>query len=150
MKIPAQPEVRMGDVPTQIVPRGPGWLCFHCGERFLSSSDAHDHFGCDETESVACVQPLTETQKALIEDRRMWRARALLAEERLDHAEYLLHGHRCDYEFSRYFKKARSVQDCDQIHESMEGRALASESALRAAPRWLASYLRRRAERLRL
>lgn len=31
--------------PTYPYPIGPGWVCFHCGQRFLTQWFAHRHFG---------------------------------------------------------------------------------------------------------
>lgn len=33
---------------------GPGWLCFHCGERFTTPGSARDHFGFDPSSDPAC------------------------------------------------------------------------------------------------
>lgn len=33
---------------------GPGWLCFHCGERFTTIGSARDHFGFNPSSDPAC------------------------------------------------------------------------------------------------
>ena len=32
-----------------------GWVCFHCGERFLKWGDARDHFGESPDDKTACL-----------------------------------------------------------------------------------------------
>ena len=42
----------------RLTPRPPdGWVCFHCGERFLHQNDARDHFGFDPGSQPACQFP---------------------------------------------------------------------------------------------
>jgi hypothetical protein len=133
------------------------WRCFHCDEVFIERQSAADHFGLDELEVPGCVAILTEGERAILEDRRMWRERAFESER--DHeATGTAYSHlRWDVrEIVRREAKRQGVhltddvRDLKWIWESMEGRALAAEAAMRAAPRWLASWLRRRAERLGL
>ena len=33
---------------------GPGWVCFHCGERFTTPGSAEDHFGESPDKTAAC------------------------------------------------------------------------------------------------
>ena len=33
---------------------GPGWVCFHCGERFTTPGAAEDHFGESPEKTAAC------------------------------------------------------------------------------------------------
>lgn len=33
---------------------GPGWLCFHCGERFTTIGGARNHFGFDPSSDPTC------------------------------------------------------------------------------------------------
>lgn len=65
-----------------------GWRCFHCGEVFLTNRDAEDHFGPCDGEVPACIQMLTETEKAIVEDRREWRNECLKARDRNEQLEY--------------------------------------------------------------
>lgn len=62
------------------VPYAGPWVCFQCGEVCENRQQAEDHFSLDCTEPPACVQVLTEGERAIVEDRRMWRNRALEAE----------------------------------------------------------------------
>lgn len=60
-------------------PAGITWRCFHCGEIYSDPVEAADHFG--ELEDMpACYSIVTEGEKAIVEDRRSWRNRALRAE----------------------------------------------------------------------
>ena len=31
-----------------------GWVCFHCGVRFINTNEARDHFGFDPKSTPAC------------------------------------------------------------------------------------------------
>ena len=134
--------------------QGP-WVCFHCGEVCNTRTEAMDHFGYDESEMPGCIAILKEGEKAILEDRREWRHRALQEEsanERLacerNHLYYSI------WEVIRKeCKKQRSdhiseVENLRWVWETMEGRALAAEDALNAAPKWLRRFLRWRAEKL--
>ena len=129
---------------TSIEARGP-WICFHCGETCETVDQARDHFGTDEFEECACIERLTETDKAIVEDRREWKRRALRAEEEVEQAQYETHLLRFD--LGNQFKGAKSINDAWFQYETMEGRALAAEAALAAAPSWLVRFLRARAEK---
>ena len=83
------------------------WRCFHCGEVFYTRQDAADHFGQDEFEPVACVQVLTETQRALVEDRRHWRHEALRLGQREEQLQYQLAQQ--DWELRHFGKDVRSL-----------------------------------------
>jgi hypothetical protein len=65
-----------------------GWRCFHCNEIFLTRHDAEDHFGPCDGEVPACIQILTETEKAIVEDRRHWRTECLKTQDRNEQLEY--------------------------------------------------------------
>lgn len=70
-----------GSEPEQEYTPHPGpWTCFQCEETFVTRQEAADHFSLDCCELPACVQILTEGERAIVEDRRMWRNRALEAE----------------------------------------------------------------------
>jgi len=131
------------------------WRCFHCDEVFADRQCAQDHFGLDECETPGCVAILTEGERAILEDRRMWRERAF--QEERDHeqtATDLSHLRWDVREIIRREAKRQNVALTDNarelkwVWETMEGQMLAADAALNAAPRWLASWLRRRAERV--
>lgn len=124
------------------------WRCFHCDEVFTDRQSAQDHFGLDDIEPPACIQVLTEGERAIVEDRRHWRNRALAAESEAEQKAYEAHLLTFDLSWSRQFRGARSLNEAFHVFDAMEGRALAAEAALDAAPRWLANWLRRRSERL--
>ena len=42
-----------------------GWLCFHCGERFMSVNAARDHFGVTPASTTACILGVKGIQKEL-------------------------------------------------------------------------------------
>ena len=137
--------------PTDLIERLEGasvpWRCLHCDEIFTDRQGAQDHFGLTECEHPTCIVAATETQKAIIEDRREWRERALKAEADQEQTAYELHLMQYDLRYSRHFRGAKSLTDVENAFESMEGRALAAEDALDVAPRWFRNWLRTAAER---
>ena len=42
-----------------------GWVCFHCGERFITVNAARDHFGATPLSTTACILGVKGIQKAL-------------------------------------------------------------------------------------
>lgn len=44
---------------TYRMPAG-GWVCFHCGERFMTPGSARDHFGPTPSSAAACTMDLSE------------------------------------------------------------------------------------------
>lgn len=101
------------------------WRCFHCSEVFTSKDAAADHFGAAEGEPPACVVMLTETEKAIVEDRREWKQRAQRAETA---AETLgLRLARVEADIQKRWKDARTVEDVIRLHDESGGRALVTE-----------------------
>lgn len=43
------------DSETYPYPEGPGWVCFHCGQRFLTAKGAKLHFGENPKGKTICV-----------------------------------------------------------------------------------------------
>ena len=123
------------------------WRCFHCNELFTNKSCAAEHFGVTETDGPpACVQMLTEGEKAIALSRREWRHRAEVAEAEKEQAEYLANGTR--WEIRGHWRDCWTINDVWHRFEDIEGRMLSAEAALSAAPRWLNRFLRWRSERL--
>jgi hypothetical protein len=113
------------------------WRCFHCGEVFTDKHAAADHFGLDLGTLPACIEVLTETQKAIVEGRREWKRRAQGAE---DENEKLGQQIGCDaWDLASRFKGARTIADAFNLYDSMEGRALAAEERVAELER---SFLR--------
>lgn len=132
----------MGEVLDQAVE----WRCFHCDEVFRTRQAAQDHFGLDELERPGCVAILTEGERAILEDRREWRERAL-AEERA-HGATAAEASSLRWDAHRITKKyGGQGASLWFAFEHVEGRMLAAEAALDAAPRWLRGWLRQRVER---
>lgn len=125
------------------------WLCFHCDELFTDRDAAAEHFGDGEYESEIplCIQAATTEQKQLIlTNREMWdelqkaRSENEDLEERLSDFEYVAR---------KLTKKPHATtNDLEHEWEFMEGRVIAAEAAINAAPKWLARFLRWRAERM--
>lgn len=107
-----------------------GWRCFHCGETFTDKHAARDHFGDDCEANAACIQVLTETEKAIVEDRRLWRDRAFRAEDENEKLGHQLSS--VEWEIRTKFKGCNSLTDVFHAYDSMEGRALAAEEHLQA------------------
>jgi hypothetical protein len=123
------------------------WRCFHCNEVFKDADLAADHFGTDwfcEDDGPACIQMLTEGEKAIVNSRReagkllrQAEAETEKAESELAELRWFLHSG---------FKGAKAPHEVKAAYDDMEGRMLAAEAALKAAPRWLARLLRWKAE----
>lgn len=105
------------------------WTCFHCDETFTERQAAQDHFGLHECELPACVQKLTEGEKAIIEDRREWRERALKAEAHNEQLEYELGGMKFD--LHTCFDGARSMHDAKAHLETVRGQIAAKDTYAR-------------------
>jgi hypothetical protein len=125
------------------------WRCFHCDEIFTDKSAAAEHFGEGnyECEMPLCIEAATSEMKALVLTNREMFERLMKVEAELDQAE---HERDCWAGGARMFLDAPHAtwHDLASYRETAEGRILAAESAINAAPQWLATYLRRRAERL--
>ena len=48
-----------------------GWVCFHCGERFLLEPEARRHFGMLPSARPACSLSAGELRAALLAYRRL-------------------------------------------------------------------------------
>lgn len=124
------------------------WRCFHCDEEFTDREAAADHFGAGEyeEETPLCIEAATTEQKELIRtNRELWES-LRKAEDENDDLEFKLSG--WDY-IARKLTGMPSATTHDVEHEwdFMQGRVIAAEAAINAAPKWLAQWLRRRAER---
>lgn len=124
------------------------WRCFHCDEVFFERDKAREHFslGNYEAEMPLCVEAATTEQKALVlTNREMWE-RVQHLEREVEDLEYRIGAWQ---HTARALTGAPSATSADLRHEwdFMEGRVLAAETAINAAPAWLAGWLRRRAER---
>jgi hypothetical protein len=124
------------------------WRCFHCDETFHTKEAAAEHFGSGnyESELPLCIEAATSEQSALIlTNREMW-ARLLKVEEELEQAEY---ERDCWSSGARMFlgQPNATWHDLATYRDPLEGRVLAAEAAIDAAPNWLAGFLRRLAER---
>ncbi|AXQ69459.1 hypothetical protein HOU02_gp266 [Caulobacter phage CcrBL9] len=113
--------------------QGP-WKCFHCGYVAETIRDGLDHFGYDETEAPACLQVLTETEKAIVEDRRFWRHRALTAEDQLEQAEHQLHMAR--YDIHHHFR-VHTLAEAGSAFDSLQGEVLALKERVKWVPAWI-------------
>lgn len=136
----AQPQRQTAELP---------WRCFHCDEVMETRESAAEHFGNGnyECEMPLCIEAATTEQKALVlTNREMWERIQKLDSE-LEQAEY---ERDCWAGGARSFLKQPHAtwHDLGNYRETADGRVLAAEAAINAAPRWLASFLRRRAERL--
>lgn len=110
-----------------------GWRCFHCEEVFTDRQRAADHFGVDPAFDAACVQVLAEGERAIVEDRREWRDRALRAEAENEGLEHRLGA--MESEIARRWKGARSLAEVWHRFESMEGELLAARAQNQAPER---------------
>lgn len=106
-----------------------GWTCFHCGEVFRARQAAQDHFGLTECEPPACVQVLTESEKAIIEDRREWRERALRVEAQNEQPEYELGSMKFD--LRHCFDGATSMHEAKAFLEDVRGQIAAKDAYAR-------------------
>lgn len=109
------------------------WRCFHCNELFTDRTCAAEHFGVTEMDGPpACVQMLTEGEKAIVQSRREWQHRASTAEAATEAAEYLSSNVRWD--INSRWRGLWTVAEVGHRFEDIEGRMLAAEGALNAAP----------------
>lgn len=125
------------------------WRCFHCDAVFTTREAAAEHFGNGnyEAEIPLCVEAATKEQAALIlTNRELWDDLQKARRENEDLEERLY----CFEYVTRKLTRMPSATTHDLEHEwdFMEGRVIAAEAAINAAPKWLANLLRRRAERL--
>lgn len=117
----AEPVPAVGaDKPDSV--RETAWRCFHCDEVFTETDAAADHFGAAEGERPACVAMLTETEKAIVEDRREWKRRAQRAENAVD--ELGLRLARVEAAIQARWKGARTIEDVIRLYDQSDGRAL--------------------------
>lgn len=123
------------------------WRCFHCDELLLTREGAAEHFGDGnyEGDMPLCIEAATSELKALVLTNREIFVRLQKVEGELEQAE---HERDC---WAQAGRKAvgdpcASWHAIGHIREEAEGRALAAESALNAAPRWLRRLLRWKAE----
>lgn len=107
----------------------PGWRCFHCDHTFETRQEAEDHFSLDSAELPACVQVLTEGQKAIVEDRRHWRNEALRLRDEVENLQYQV-GER-DYELRRFGTDVRTLSQAYLKFEEERNRRLAAEAKVR-------------------
>ena len=107
------------------------WRCFHCDETFTDRRAARDHFGADETGMAACVQVLTETEKAIVEDRSEWRDRALRAEAEGEQLGFELNQYR--WGLLKGWKGDHSPADIRNMFDSLEGELLAARAQAQPA-----------------
>ncbi len=105
------------------------WRCFHCDELFTTRQAAQDHFGLDELELPGCVQVLTETERALVADRREWRRRAHTAEAEVETLEHRLSSE--GWELRRFGPEVRTIHQAWLEHEGKVGELLAAEEKVR-------------------
>lgn len=126
-----------------------GWRCFHCDEVFTTREAAAEHFGDGnyEAETPLCVEAATTEQKQLIlTNREMWDELQKARRENEDLEERL---HAFEYVSRRLTKTPHATtNDLEHEWDFMQGRVIAAEAAINAAPGWLRRLLRRRAERL--
>ncbi|UTU08109.1 hypothetical protein CcrC1_gp423 [Caulobacter phage C1] len=113
--------------------QGP-WRCFHCDFLATTTQEAIDHFGYDESEKPACLQVLTETEKAIVEDRRMWRGRALELEDHLEQAHHELAMAR--YDIHHHFK-VHTLSEAGHVYDNLKGEVLALKERVNWVPKWV-------------
>lgn len=110
------------------------WRCFHCNEVFSTAEGAADHFGNAEGERPACVAMLTETEKAIVEDRREWRRRAQRAEITVE--ELGLRITQVETDIETRGKDARAIEDVIRIQDQSDAansKASSGEAGVDAA-----------------
>ena len=110
-----------------------GWVCFHCGERFMNEHNARLHFGPMPDAEPGCVMKLlSEDKRLLIKIRKLQSIIDDLREqnEQLDYEGGLASS--IKHELSEQFNGAKTVREAWFQYESMEGRALAAEERLEA------------------
>ena len=123
------------------------WRCFHCAELFEDQDSAAEHFGTDwfcEDYRPACIQILTEGEKAIVNSRREAGRLMREAEAEVERLEDEVATLRWDT-YSR-FKGAKNVNEAVTIMRDVEDRARAAEAAMNAGPKWLRRFLRWKAE----
>lgn len=122
-----------------LVFEGP-WVCYHCGWVCNTRAEGLDHFGYDESEMPTCIVVATETQQAIVEDRRFWKNRALRAEDDLEQAEHIASSFTWDLRSK--FKGAKSVTEAWQKYETLEGENLALKEKIEWVPKWIRNLFR--------
>lgn len=124
------------------------WRCFHCDELFHDRAAAAEHFGSyGEGDQPLCVEAATLDMREIAAHLRELRQE--LSGERDDNERLGSENSGWRYIARKLTRKpAATFHDLEHEWEFMEGRVLAAEAAIDAAPAWLASWLRRRAERL--
>ena len=105
--------------------RETSWRCFHCDEVFTAADAAGDHFGTTEGERPACVAMLTETEKAIVEDRREWKRRAQGAESTVE--ELGLRLARVEAVIQKRWKNARTIEDFIRLYDHSNEQARAAD-----------------------
>ena len=121
-------------------PCAPEWRCFHCDEVFAERQTAQDHFGLDCLEVPTCIAIATEGERAILEDRRDWRTRALKAEAENEQISYELHLERYDTRYGPL--KASSRADAERKFVEQRNALEAAQQALEAAGPLVAGFLR--------
>lgn len=131
------------------IAKGP-WLCFHCGELCETHEAAAEHFGEGnyEMEQPLCIEAASTEMKTLVLTNREMFTRLMKIEGELEQAEF---ERDCWAEAGRS-ATSNPVATWHDLRgnlkiDELEGRALAAEAAINAAPRWLAQFFRRLAER---
>lgn len=130
---PSPPEPSNPPLETEAAPKPP-WRCFHCDEVFTDRQAAVDHFGISENDKPGCVVALTETQKAIVEDRRMWRTHAQHCETHAAEMERQLHQHQHDIGF--LFNGCKTLADVAHEFDRLRGEMLSNKEAAERY-RWL-------------
>jgi hypothetical protein len=101
------------------------WRCFHCDEVFTNVTEAGEHFGLDVTDQPACVEVLTEGEKALVETKRQAQRDAREAEEEAE---------KCGHELSAWRTAVRGVHTSHDLRhrwDSLEGSLLAAQARIK-------------------
>lgn len=111
-----------------------GWRCYHCDYVARTFVEAQEHFGLDELELPACVQQVTESQKAILESRAEWKRRALDAEFHLenDHRE----SHFCEHDLYFTFKVKRLTDVKNQM-DDLKAEIESLKMRVRWVPKWV-------------
>lgn len=105
------------------------WECFHCGQVLVGRQAAEDHFGLEELELPACVQVLTETEKAVVEDRRHWRTEALRLRDKVDQLEHQISAEK--WELRRFGPDVRTLGQAVDAYLDERNRRLSTEAKVR-------------------
>lgn len=124
------------------------WRCFHCDEVFTTKEAAAEHFGEGnyEMEMPLCIEAATGEMKALVLTNREMFRELMKERETCEQAEY---ERDCWAGGARMFLRQPNAtwHDLANYRDPLEGRVLAAEAAVNAAPKWLATLLRSLAER---